>query len=126
MYMYIVFSMHIPVSLQVSRAPTIEEELLYSPSPSPLPPSPPASPIPPSSPLLAPAMLDFSERESQADMRMRVSSVSGRPIRSTGICLQFGEEESSSDSEEEGSNESGGPLSLRAVVSRVSPCHRGR
>ena len=101
-------TLHLPVTLQVSRAPTIEEELLYSPTPSPLPPSPPVSPVPPSPPLLPPAMLDFSERELQADLRMRVSSVSGRPIRSTGICLQFGEEESSSDSEEE---ESGEPLS---------------
>ena len=86
---------------QAAQTPTIEEELPLSPSPSPLPPSPPQSPLPP------PAMLDFSEREGDADMRTRMSSVSGRPIRSTGICLTFGEDESSSDSELDSSSELG-------------------
>ena len=36
-----------------------------------------------------------------------MSSVSGRPIRSTGICLQFGEDESSSESDLESTNELG-------------------
>lgn len=52
-------------------------------------------------------MLEFSEHEMQADMRTRMSSVSGRPIKYTGICLQFGEDESSSDSEPESGAESG-------------------
>ena len=88
------------------QAHTIEEEVLDSPSHSPIPttsPLPPAdSPIPPTS-LLPLAMLT----ETQADMRARVSSVSGRPIRSTGICLQFGEDESSSESDLESTNELG-------------------
>ena len=84
------------------RTPTIEEEVVFSGSLTPLTAhNPPHSPLPP------PAMLEFSGREMQADMRARVSSVSGRPIRSTGICLQFGEDESSSDSDIENSTELG-------------------
>ena len=100
------------------QAHTIEEEVLDSPSHSPIPttsPLPPAdSPIPPTSPLPL-AMLT----ETQADMRARVSSVSGRPIRSTGICLQFGEDESSSESDLESTNELG-ELSCSAEVKHAS------
>ena len=89
------------IVLQILKTPTIEEEAPYSLSPSPAPPSPPHSPLPP------PAMLEFSEQAMQADMRTRMSSFSGRPIKSTGICLQFGEDDSSSDSDRESITESG-------------------
>jgi hypothetical protein len=52
-------------------------------------------------------MLEFSEQAMQADMRTRMSSFSGRPIKSTGICLQFGEDDSSSDSDRDSITESG-------------------
>ena len=95
---------------QVTRTPTIEEEVPVSPSPSPFPPSPPSSPLPPpASPMPPPAMLDFEQDFGVDNMRTRMSSMSGRPIRSTGIALVIGEEESSSDSEPESSNE-GEPL----------------
>jgi hypothetical protein len=91
----------LPDKLSILKTPTIEEEAPYSLSPSPAPPSPPHSPLPP------PAMLEFSEQAMQADMRTRMSSFSGRPIKSTGICLQFGEDDSSSDSDRESITESG-------------------
>ena len=47
---------------------------------------------------------------------MRVSSVSGRPVRSTGIGLHFGEDESSSDSELESSTELGEAILSKSVV----------
>ena len=45
-----------------------------------------------------------------------MSSVSGRPIKSTGICLQFGEDDSSSDSDHESSTESGEMKSLTLCI----------
>ncbi|CAI8018572.1 hypothetical protein GBAR_LOCUS11259 [Geodia barretti] len=96
----------LPDKLSISKTPTIEEEAPYSLSPSPAPPSPPHSPLPP------PAMLEFSEQAMQADMRTRMSSFSGRPIKSTGICLQFGEDDSSSDSDRDSITESDVPERL--------------
>ena len=69
------------------HAPTIAEETF------------PTSVLPP------PMLQDLRDNEFEESPRMRVASMSGRPIRNTGIALVIGEEESSSGSDSESSHE---------------------